>query len=426
MSALAACLQAAGFPVSGSDAVAGERTARLEKAGVRVCIGHAAQNVAEADALVVSSAVAADNPEVCEARRRGIPVWSRAELLSLISACFSHSVAFAGCHGKTTATAMCAHALDACGADCTVHIGGEDLDYGNFRAGAGDWFVTEACEYRANFLHLRPEIAVILNTDADHLECYGGSEELLAAYERFARGAKACIVCGEDRIAPRLPGAFTFGLAAGCDVAAACLRSNGGRYSFSLRVHGEQVARVRLQVYGRHNVYNALAAAAVAVHCGFPPQLAAEGLQAFRGVRRRFERLGKFCGAECIADYAHHPREIEAAMSAAREVCGGRLFVIFQPHTYSRTRLLFADFVRVLSQAENLVIYKTFPAREYFDAAGSALTLSESLPDSLYAETLRELEIYLRCSLRAGDTVLFLGAGDIYYTARRLLRLRLS
>ena len=173
-------------------------------------------------------------------------------------------------------------------------------------------------------------------------------------------------------------------------------------------------------MYGRHNIYNALAAAAVAEYYGYPPSFTAEGLKKFRGIRRRFEQIGRINGAELIADYAHHPREIAAAFQTAREICGGRLFVVFQPHTYSRTKLLFDDFVSVLSGAENLVIYKTYAAREYFDAAGSALTLSEHLPNSLYIESVRELEIYLRCSLGAGDVALFLGAGDIYFAAKQI------
>ena len=208
----------------------------------------------------------------------------------------------------------------------------------------------------------------------------------------------------------------------GCDVRAEELRAVKGKYSFLLRVRGRDSARVELNVYGRHNVYNALAAAAVADYYGYPPALAAEGLKKFRGIARRFEKLGSVNGAPLIADYAHHPREIAAAIETAGALCSGRLFVVFQPHTYSRTRLLFDSFVSVLSPVENLVIYKTYPAREYFDAAGSALTLSQSLPNSLYIERVRELEIYLRCSLRPDDLVLVLGAGDIYYAAKQIVR----
>lgn len=422
MSALAACLAERGCVVTGSDLAPNEFTAKLENRGVRIFYGHAPENLGDAETVIFSSAVGEKNAELRAARRRGLRVLSRAELLSLVAEEYDRVVGVAGCHGKTTATAMCAHVLDACAGTCSAHIGGLDLDYGNFRAGGKNYFVTEACEYRANFLSLRPSLAVILNTDADHLESYGSDEALLSAYKTFALSAGAAIVCGEDRIAPLVPSALTFGLRGGCDVRAEELRAVKGKYSFLLRVRGRESARVELNVFGRHNVYNALAAAAVAVYYGYPPALAAEGLKKFRGIARRFEKLGSVNGAPLIADYAHHPREIAAAIETAGALCSGRLFVVFQPHTYSRTRLLFDSFVSVLSPVENLVIYKTYPAREYFDAAGSALTLSQSLPNSLYIERVRELEIYLRCSLRPDDLVLVLGAGDIYYAAKQIVR----
>lgn len=422
MSALARCLLALGFSVSGSDVCATAMTASLERAGAKVTIGHRAENVAGADAVVYTSAVGEDNPELAEARRLGIESVSRAQLLSLVAQCFETTVGVAGCHGKTTATAMCAHVLQACSGACTAHIGGEDLDYGNFFAGGDRYFVTEACEYEKNFLLLKPDIGVVLNTDADHLECYGSRAALEEAYELFARGAGAAVLCADDPIAARVPAARTFGFSRKSDVTAVRIRENGGKYSFHLCIFGKIFDKISLNVYGKHNILNALAAAAVADALGFPPAFTAEGLRVFRGIRRRFERVGSFCGAELIADYAHHPREIAAALRTAREACRGNLIVIFQPHTYSRTRLLFEDFLSVLSPLHDLVIYKTFPAREAFDAAGSARALADKLPNSLYAETIRELEVYLECSVRPGDTVLFLGAGDIYAIACRLAR----
>ena len=420
MSGLALFLQKQGFCVAGSDIAAGSMTAKLEEEGIRVHYGHAPERIGIADAVVVNSAIAEDDVELAEARRRNIPVYSRAELLHLVAACFENSVGIAGCHGKTTATAMCAHVLEECSGSCTAHIGGEDSDYGNFHLGGDKYFVTEACEYKGNFLKLDPDVAVVLNTDKDHLECYGSAENLRAAYAEFARRADGAIVCGEDDIVHMVRPSLTFGMSDEFDISAANVRSSGGRYSFHLRICGETFEKIKLNVYGRHNIYNALAAAAVAEYYGYPPSFTAEGLKKFRGIRRRFEQIGRINGAELIADYAHHPREIAAAFQTAREICGGRLFVVFQPHTYSRTKLLFDDFVSVLSGAENLVIYKTYAAREYFDAAGSALTLSEHLPNSLYIESVRELEIYLRCSLGAGDVALFLGAGDIYFAAKQI------
>lgn len=421
MSGLAYFLMRMGFCVAGSDAQATLLTARLEKEGAKIYIGHDAANVGDAQAVVVNSAIPESNPELCEARRRGIPVYGRAELLALVASCFENMVGIAGCHGKTTATAMCAHVLEECSGSCSAHIGGEDFDYCNLYSGGEKYFVTEACEYMGNFLHLRPDVAVILNTDADHLDCYKDAEQLAAAYRTYARGAKAAIVCGEDKIAGETESALTFGLTNECDVGAENIRSNGGKYSFSLRIKGKIMDKIKLNVYGKHNIYNALAAASVAEYYGYDPSLTARGLQKFRGIRRRFEFLGEMNGAQMIADYAHHPREIAAALATAKEVCAGKLYVIFQPHTYSRTRLLFDDFLKVLQPLENLVVYRTYAAREYFDAAGSALTLSESLPNSLYVESLRQLQLYLQCSLKAGDVALFLGAGDIYFIAKRIL-----
>lgn len=420
MSGLAYFMQKQGFCVAGSDVAAGVMTAKLEEEGIKVHYGHAPERVGIADAVIVNSAIAEDDPELAEARRRNIPVYGRAELLHLVASCFENTVGIAGCHGKTTATAMCAHVLEECSGSCTAHIGGEDSDYGNFHLGGDKYFVTEACEYKGNFLKLDPDVAVVLNTDKDHLECYGSAENLRAAYAEFARRADGAIVCGEDDIVHMVRPSLTFGMSDEFDVSAANVRSSGGRYSFHLRICGETFEKIKLNVYGRHNIYNALAAAAVAEYYGYPPSFTAEGLKKFRGIRRRFEQIGRINGAELIADYAHHPREIAAAFQTAREICGGGLFVVFQPHTYSRTKLLFDDFVSVLSGAENLVIYKTYAAREYFDAAGSALTLSEHLPNSLYIESVRELEIYLRCSLGAGDVALFLGAGDIYFAAKQI------
>ena len=421
MSGLALHLHSCGFSVFGSDQTVGEITADLERRGIRVFGSPDARHVQGMDAVVYTSAVPDTHAELSAARSSGIPTIERAELLRLVASDYEHVVGVAGCHGKTTATAMCAHVLLACSGNCSAHIGGLDMTFGNFYEGGNKYFVTEACEYRGNFLKLQPEVALFLNTGTDHLECYGSREALCRANRLFVTGAKAAVVCGDDEIAGQVKPALTFGLSPGCDVSAVSLRSVRGRYSFQPVVRGETSERIRLHVYGRHNVLNALAAVAVAHFYGYPIRFAAEGLRAFRGIRRRFERIGKINGGTVIADYAHHPQEIAATLATAKEICRGNLYVIFQPHTYSRTRYLFEDFVSVLSGVEHLVVYKTFAAREYFDAAGSALTLSEHLPRSLYVETVRELGIYLRCSLQAGDVALVLGAGDIYYAAGQIV-----
>ncbi len=424
MSGLALHLQALGFSVSGSDAAAAETTALLENAGIPVFSGADAARVEGADAVVYTSAIPAGHPELARARECGIPVYERAELLSLVASDYENVIGVAGCHGKTTATAMCAHVLDVCSGSCSAHIGGLDAEYGNFYEGGQKYFVTEACEYRAHFLQLKPDLAVFLNTGEDHLDYYGSREALVRANEAFLSSARGRIVWGEDALAARVRPDLTFGFSPQSDVRAVGIRGVRGMYSFSLCVRGALRTRVRLRAYGRHNILNALAAAAVAEYYGYPAECAAEGLRRFRAIRRRFESLGELGGAAVIADYAHHPSEIAAAVRTAREICRGRLFVVFQPHTYSRTRTLFDSFVSVLSGLENLVVFKTFAAREYFDAAGSALTLSQHLPNSLYVESVRELDAYLRRSLRPGDVALVLGAGDIYYAVKRILQER--
>ena len=423
MSGLALCLKNMGFRVRGSDVQESARTAALRRAGIEVAIGHRRENLKNAQAVVKNSAIREDNEELAEAAARGIPVVERAELLALVAAQFEKTVAVAGSHGKTTATAMCAHVLDGCCGSVTAHIGGEDEKFGNFYMGGEKFFVTEACEYKENFLRLSPDTALVLNTDPDHLDYYKSAGALAEAYRKFCGRARSVILCGDDKIAGQIPAALTFGFSPRCDVSAEEVRQSGGKYSFILRAGGSVFDRIRLNVYGRHNVYNALAAASVGLLYGFPPYLIAEGVQKFTGIRRRFEEIGRLNGARVIADYAHHPREIAAALQAAHEICRGKVSVVFQPHTYSRTKSLFGDFVNVLSGAEELVIYKTYAAREYFDEEGCALTLAQHLPNALYMESVRELALYLRASLTGGGLALILGAGDIYYAARRALDL---
>lgn len=421
MSGLAEYLLRKGVSVSGSDISENGRTAALRACGVKIYPSHARENIGNAQAVVCSSAINQNNPERLAAMERGIPVIGRAELLALIAEEYKNVIAVAGCHGKTTATAMCAHVIDNCAGTVTAHIGGEDAEFGNIRIGGERFFVTEACEYMGNFLKLRPSAAIVLNTDADHLEYYKNAENLTRAYCEFCEKAGAAIVCREDKIAELIRPALTFGLSPKSDVGAEEIAGANGKYAFTLRAGGEMLDRIRLNVYGKHNIYNALAAAAAGLYYRFPPFLIAEGLEKFKGIRRRFENIGRYAGARFIADYAHHPSEIAAALQTAHEIARGRLIVLFQPHTYSRTKAFFDEFVNVLSGIDDLVIYKTYAAREYFDAEGCALTLAEHLGNALYIETVKELVLYLKGTLTGGDTVLVLGAGDIYYAAKEAL-----
>lgn len=417
MSALAKILSARGKSVRGSDVAEGEYTASLAAAGIPVSTERDDPALDGCDVVAYTDAVRSDDAHIVRAVRAGKPLLSRGKLLAALCGCYGRTIAVAGCHGKTTCTAMLAHIFHEAGRSFTAHIGGNDAVFGNCVAEGDDYFITEACEYKRNFLLLSPDVAVILNSDADHLECYGGAPELVAAYRRFAESSSKCVCLFGDACAR---GDMTFGMECGADFTASRISCDGGKYSFDILFCGRFLCSVSLSVYGRHNILNALAAAAAAHVSGVRPEHIASALSAFSGVEGRFQSIGSFNGCEVIADYAHHPREISAALHTARLITHGELYVIFRPHTYSRTKNLFADFVDVLGKCRHLLIYKTFAAREYFDADGSALRLSQALKNSRYAQSEREIEYFMR-GARCGDKILVLGAGDISRIVKGLI-----
>lgn len=417
MSALAKLLRSYGKYVAGCDAVQNEYTEELERCGIRVGNGESIEGLDECQMVVYTDAVKENNVQLATARNAGKCVVSRAWLLSEIGKLYGKVIAVAGCHGKTTCTAMLSHVAYAAGKRFTCHIGGRDRDFSNMFRGGDDYFITEACEYNKNFLALKPHTAIILNSDADHLECYGNLEQLKISYLQFAEKAERVISLYGD-----LPFAdsVTFGFDDRADYYAKSIRCERGKYAFTAYEGECELGKISLNVCGKHHVLNALAAIAAAREEGFPFATVKVGLESFDGVERRFERIGSLNGADCIADYAHHPNEIRAAIKTAKQITEGELFVVFQPHTYSRTKTLFKDFVRTLAQVRYLLVYKTFAAREYFDDAGSALTLSQALKRARYGEGREDVEHFVG-KAKEGDTILFLGAGDIYYLAKRMV-----
>lgn len=419
MSGLAKYLFGLGKKVAGSDIVESRYTDDLEKLGISVGIGMPRESVAPYEVVVYTDAVRDDDVQLCEARRLKKEVVSRGQLLYEVSRSFERVIAVSGCHGKTTCTAMLAHIFGQASAAFGVHIGGRDTRYSNGWHCGYQYFICEACEYKKNFLLLKPDIAVILNTDADHLECYGSVENLRASYLQFASGAETSVTLSGDLEV----GGVTFGTDKNADYRARYIADTGGTYAFSVFEGGSELGTVRLKVYGKHNIYNALAATAAARCAGIGFRYIKRGLESFTGVERRFERLGSVNGADCIADYAHHPNEIGATLRAAKKICRGKLYVVFQPHTYSRTRNLFDEFVSVLSPLSRLLIYRTFAAREYFDDGGSALRLAQSVKKSRYGDDKRDILNFI-AKAKEGDIVLFLGAGDIYDIAKDIVRNR--
>lgn len=407
MSALAKILFQSGKRVAGYDRCDGECVRELGALGIEVGFDLSA-DVCGYDCIVYTDAVAGNNPILLRARRMGKPLIPRGVLLAELCKLFGFVTAVAGCHGKTTCTAMIAHVYRAAGLDFSAHIGGSDRDFTNGYLKGLSYFVTEACEYKRNFLSLAPDLAVILNSDADHLDCYGTPENLKDAYTAFADKAKTSIRLYGDGAAD-----ITFGLDDRADYYAKKVKGYRGVYSFTAYENGKELGKVNLSAPGKHNVLNALAAVAASRAAGIDFGAVAAGLNAFKGVKRRFEYIGTIGGAKCVADYAHHPNEIKAALKTARQVTEGEVYVIFQPHTYSRTKSLFSQFTAVLSTVKKLMIYKTYAAREYYDDAGSALTLSYSVRHCRYGDCPQDiLDFTRRC--KANDTVLFLGAGDIY------------
>ncbi|MEO6565244.1 MAG: UDP-N-acetylmuramate--L-alanine ligase [Casimicrobiaceae bacterium] len=442
MSGIAEVLATQGFTVSGSDLAESAATRRLASLGVHIAIGHAAANIAHADAVVVSTAVAADNPEVLAARERGIPVVPRALMLAELMR-LKQGIAVAGTHGKTTTTSLIASVLAEGGLDPTFVIGGRLLSAdANARLGTGEFLVAEADESDASFLYLSPVLAVITNIDADHMETYGHDfARLSRAFVDFAQRLPfygVAVVCVDDaNVRAILPEVtkplITYGLDEGADLQALDVRNVGGRMNFVARAKGLADLAVELAMPGVHNVRNALAAIAVGREAQVPDAAIARALAEFRGVGRRFHRHGEIAlddgGAfTLIDDYGHHPVEMNATLNAARESFPGRRLVLaFQPHRYSRTRDLFEDFVRVLSGTDALLLADVYPAGEQPIVAADGRALARAVRvagkvEPVFVEDIGEMPDAIRTLARDGDVVLTMGAGSIGTVAAQLLR----
>ena len=424
MSALAQFLHDCGYQVSGSDGVKGEQTVKLRAKGISVFFGIDAlrEELTGADAVVYTDAISNEHCELSTAKSMRKKILSRAELLSVICAEFSNVIAVAGSHGKTTCTSMCAHIFDYLRAPFTAHIGGEDIQYGNYFSSGKEYFLTEACEYKKNLLKFPKKVAILLNIDKDHMECYQSEQDLEDCFHMYCRQAETAFVCGDDEKCKAWGEFQTFAIQNPlADYRAIDIRATGEKYAFTVEEYGKALCRVRLNAVGRCNIYNALAAFAAARSFGFDGEEIARGLGHFTAVKRRFEKIGECRGVSFICDYAHHPREIISTLATARGLAKKNLYVVFQPHTYSRTKLLLNEFIEVLRPIKNLMIYKTYPARESYDGAGSGEYLAERV-GSLYANSIYSLKIWLKSTMHENDVVLFLGAGDIYFTAQYLLK----
>jgi UDP-N-acetylmuramate--alanine ligase len=425
--------------VTGSDLRRNEAGDRLLSLGAKVFVGpHALENISGADVVVASSAVKPDNPELCEARIQGIPVIPRAEMLAELMR-LKYGIAIAGSHGKTTTTSLVATVLEAAGLDPTVVIGGKLNAYGsNAKLGRSDLLVAEADESDGSFMHLSPTLAVITNIDPEHLDHYGSIESLLDTFVAFANKVPfygLCVLCLDhpnvQNILPRIEKrTVTYGLSAQADMRARDLQAEGLSISFELIRFNESLGRVRLRMPGVHNVLNSLAALALADELHVDLKLAAEALDSFGGVARRFTILGEAREVTVIDDYGHHPSEIIATLEAAQRAYNRRVVAVFQPHRYSRIKLLKREFHRAFLRADPLLVLPIYAAGEEPIEGLRA----EDLVDGIrrhghravqYQPDLESATDWLIENVEPGDIVITLGAGNINRVGRDLLaRLR--
>ncbi len=437
LSAIAEILLSRGYEVSGSDMKESAETARLASKGARVFIGHRAENADEADLLVFSAAVGHDNPEMKRAEERGIPILSRAQMLGLLMQEYENSIAVSGTHGKTTTTSMVSLILDRAKLEPTILVGGNLAEIGgNVKVGYSRYFITEACEYMDSFLSLKPKIEIILNIDSDHLDYFKDIDHIVSSFDKFAHlvpGSGTIIAYDANpfvnQVIRDLDNVVTFGLSENCDYYAANIQFNEeGMPAFDVCHDGQLLSRVQLAVPGEHNILNALAAFTCACALGVEPQLTKETLERYHGTQRRFDIVGTTAkGVKIVDDYAHHPTEIKATLSASENVPHNKLWCIFQPHTYTRTIALFDEFAEAFEKADKLILAEIYAAREKNIYKISSAQLAEKIKEThphkevLFMEDFAAIADYVDDQAQPGDMVITMGAGDIYKVGEMLL-----
>jgi UDP-N-acetylmuramate--alanine ligase len=434
MSGIAEVLLDHGFAITGSDLKENEYTRHLAGKGARIFIGHRADNITDSDVVVFSSAVPKDNPEMVEARTRGIPVIARAEMLGELMR-ITHGIAIAGSHGKTTTTSLVATVLRDAGLDPTVIIGGRlnVLGSGATR-GAGDLLVAEADESDGSFLRLIPAIAVLTNIDPEHLDHYGSVAALLDAFVEFANRVPfygLVVACLDhpnvQAILPRIEKrTATYGFAAHADYRARKPRFQGLSVSFEVLRRGDPLGEFEVRMPGIHNVLNSLAVIAVADELSVPHDKVRESLRTFGGVQRRFTIVGEASGVTVVDDYGHHPEEVKATLEAAVRAYGRRLVVAFQPHRYTRTHLLFDELTRAFNRADVLLVTDVYPAGEAPIPGADGARLARAIRahghrDVTHVPEGADLVAAILSRVEPGDVVITLGAGNITRTAPELV-----
>lgn len=427
MSSLAHISKKRGFAVGGSDRAKSTLTERLSREGIKIFYEHNEKNLDGYDAVVYTVAISADNPEYVRAQRDGLPCVSRADYLGYIMTGYERRVGISGMHGKSTCTSMCAHTLIEGGADPTVLSGAELSTMGGaYRVGGEKNFLFEACEYMDSFLDFNPNIAVILNIEMDHVDYFKSMEQIRSSYGSFAsltgEGGYAVYNSDDEDVCLSLEGytgnKISFGINdPNAELRAVNITENNERYSFDVHCGAEPFCRIELSVTGAHNVYNALAAVAVCRLCGLDREKIEKGLHSFSGASRRMELKGHINGAPVYDDYGHHPTEVATTLGGAigNRGEGGRLFCLFQPHTYSRTYALLDGFAEALKVADRVIVADIYAARETDTLGVSSSLLAQRIGKGATAcHSFSEAARILGEELREGDTAVVMGAGDIY------------
>lgn len=438
LSAICEILLSRGYTVTGSDMKESEMTSKLAQMGARVFLGHRAENADNCDLLVYSAAIGPDNPELVRAKERGIPCLSRAEMLGHLMEEYENSIAVSGTHGKTTTTSMVSLIMENAKLDPTILVGGNLGEIGgNCQVGQSQFFVTEACEYVDSFLSLRPRIEIILNIDSDHLDYFKDINQIVRSFDKFAHLVPddGMIIAYDanpfvSQVIGGLKNVVTFGLNSNCDYSGTnIIFDDNGMPGFDVYKKGDFLTHVNLRVPGEHNVLNALAAFACTHSLGIDAGIIAETLHQYTGTERRFDIIGTTSGGvKIIDDYAHHPTEIKATLSATKNVPHNELWVCFQPHTYTRTLALFDEFTDAFEEADHLILAEIYAAREKNIYKISSEKLKESILekhpgfDVRYIDNFEDMAEFLKANTRKGDMVITMGAGDIYKVGDLLLR----
>ena len=430
MCPLAEILHSEGFELTGSDMNEGETLDRIKSYGIPVFMGHKAENIKDAQLVVYSAAIKSDNPERAEAQRLGIPCIERSVMLGIVTRRYRRSIAVAGTHGKTTTTAMLSQLLIGSGFDPSAIIGGK-LPFigGNSYVGKSDIIVCEACEYVDTFLQLNPFMSIILNIDADHLDYFKNLDNIKKSFSQFAKQTTGVLVLnGDDKntmdaVKDVDREKVTYGFDSSNDYYAVNMSADKGVHEqFDLMHKGEKITTIKLIVPGKHNVYNALAAAAAAHYLGATPNEISENLHKFGGVHRRFEILGTPMGITVADDFAHHPTELTVTLNAAMSMGFNKVWAVFQPHTFSRTAMLLDDFAKALTIPDKAIISAILPVRETNTYNIYNTDLGKKVPGSVCIDTFEDITKYVCDNAKEGDLILTMGGGNVYMCANMILK----